>query len=311
MASGFLDRLKDGPVLGDGGYFLELERRCLGSFAKGVPWAVLDHPEGLLQLHREFALAGAEVLQAMTWGVGRMERDEEVHRTAVELAREAAGPDRFVAGTLSPSGIGSYRRRSPLSAREKSEAQAFFERRVGQQTAAGVDLFIVETFYSVEEALLGLPPIKAAGVPAVVAFTYKSGEYTADRHLPDEVAKRLVDAGADVVGVNCGRPWHMYRDIMRKMMDAVSVPVCAQPLAYVLENGAEYTREIASGSSVHFELRHQPRREMADYARDAWDMGVGLIGACCGALPYHIRAMAEAIGKPTSMPDQPGPYQLL
>ena len=102
MTSGFLDRLKDGPILGDGGYFLELERRCLGSFAKGVPWAVLDHPEGLLQLHREFALAGAEVLQAMTWGVGRMERDEEVHRTAVELAREAAGPDRFVAGTLSP-----------------------------------------------------------------------------------------------------------------------------------------------------------------------------------------------------------------
>lgn len=310
MASGFLDRLKDGPVLGDGGYYLELERRCLGNFEKGVPWAVLDHPEGLLQLHREFALAGAEVLQAMTWGVGRMDRDEELHRTAVELAREAAGPDRLVAGTLSPAGVGPYQRRSPITANERREAQAFFERRVGQQIDAGVDLFIVETFYSVEEASLGMPYIKSAGVPVVVTLEYKSGEYTSDRYLPDEAAKRLVDHGADVVGVNCGRPWYMYRDILQKMMGAVSVPICAQPLAYVLENGAEYTREIASGSSVHFELRHQPRREMADYARDAWDMGVGFIGACCGALPYHIRAMAEAIGKPTAMPDRPGPYQL-
>ena len=145
---------------------------------------------------------------------------------------------------------------------------------MGQQIAAGVDLFIVETFYSVEEASLGLPYIKSAGVPAVVTLEYKSGEYTADRYLPDEAVKRLVDHGADVVGVNCGRPWYMYRDILRKMMGAVSAPICAQPLAYVLENGAEYTREIASGSSVHFELRHQPRREMADYARDAWDMGL-------------------------------------
>ncbi len=310
MASGFLERLNEGPVLGDGGYYLELERRCLGSFDKGVPWAVLDHPEGLLELHREFALAGAEVLQAMAWGVGKLDRDEELHRTAVELAREAAGPDRFVAGTLSPAGIGQYQRRSPITEKEKGEAQAFFERRVGQQVAAGVDLFIVETFYSVEEASLGLPYIKEAGVPAVVTLEYKSGDYTSDRYLPDEAAKRLVDLGADVVGINCGRPWYMYRDIIRKMMSAVSVPICAQPLAYVLENGAEYTREIASGSSVHFELRHQPRREMADYARDAWDMGVKFIGACCGALPYHIRAMAEAIGKPTEIPDRAGPYQL-
>ena len=102
MASGFLDRLKDGPVLGDGGYYLELERRCLGSFAKGVPWAVLDHPEGLLELHREFALAGAEVLQAMAWGVGKLDRDEELHRTAVELARAGCRPGPVCGGYAQP-----------------------------------------------------------------------------------------------------------------------------------------------------------------------------------------------------------------
>ena len=89
-------------MLGDGGYFLELERRCLGSYKDGVPRAVLNNPDGVLELHREFARAGAEVLQAMAWGVGKIDREEELHRTAVALAREAAGPDRYVAGTLSP-----------------------------------------------------------------------------------------------------------------------------------------------------------------------------------------------------------------
>ena len=245
MASGFLDRLKDGPVLGDGGYYLELERRCLGNFEKGVPWAVLDHPEGLLQLHREFALAGAEVLQAMTWGVGRMDRDEELHRTAVGLAREAAGPDRLVAGTLSPAGVGPYQRRSPIDRERKAALRRRHSSNGGWASRCdalkGVDLFIVETFYSVEEASLGMPYIKRdAGVPVVVTLEYKSGEYdvrTGTCRTRHRAFKRLVDHGADVVGVNCGRPWYMYRDILRKMMGAVSVPICAQPLAYVLENG--------------------------------------------------------------------------
>jgi betaine-homocysteine S-methyltransferase len=310
MASRFLERLNQGPLLCDGGYYLELERRCLGSLERGVPMAILDCPEGVLQLHREFARAGAEVLQAMAWGVRGFDREEELHHTAVKLAREAAGPERFVAGTISPGGKVSYQRRSPLTAEEKKELRGFYERRVGQQAAAGVDLFIIETFYSVEDASLAIPFVKAAGVPAVVTLAYKSGEYTSDRYLPDETARRLADCGADLVGVNCHRPWHACREIVRKMMRAVSIPICAQPVAYMLENGAEYTREIASGATPHVELRHVPRREMADYARDAWDMGVKLIGSCCGSLPYHVRAMAEAIGKPTELPDRANPYRL-
>ena len=102
MPSDFLDRVAEGHLLCDGGYYLEFERRCLGSYASKIPMGVLDYPEGVLELHKEFARAGAEVLQAMVWGVRPMEREEELHTKAVELAREAAGPDRYVAGTLSP-----------------------------------------------------------------------------------------------------------------------------------------------------------------------------------------------------------------
>ena len=90
MPSNFLDRVTEGHVLCDGGYYLEFERRCLGSYASRIPMGVLDYPEGVLELHKEFARAGAEVLQAMVWGVRPMDREEELHRTAVELAREAA-----------------------------------------------------------------------------------------------------------------------------------------------------------------------------------------------------------------------------
>lgn len=304
MASKFLERLRQGPVLGDGGYYLELERRCLGSLAKGVPWAVLDYPEGLLELHREFARAGAEVLQAMTWGVKEFDREEELHHTAVRLAREAAGPARFVAGTLNPC-LMIYPSQSPASNEDQFKAQKFFEKRVGQQAAAGVDLFIVETFYSVFEVGLVLPLIQEAGLPAVVTLTFREQGHTLDGLTPAEAAKRLVDIGADVVGSNCARPWATMRPIVQDIRNAVSASVCSQPNGYQLEPGETYNERFGGRAiSARFQPREETRFAMADYAREARAMGVSLIGACCGALPYHIRAMAEALGKPTEIPDR-------
>ena len=101
MKADFLERLAQGPLLGDGAYYLELERRVVGSYASHIPMAVLNHPEAVLEMHHEFARAGAELLQAMSWGVRPFGREAELHRVAVELAREAAGPDRYVAGTVS------------------------------------------------------------------------------------------------------------------------------------------------------------------------------------------------------------------
>jgi betaine-homocysteine S-methyltransferase len=305
MASKFLERLAEGPLLCDGGYILELERRCVGSAAKGgIPMAVLDNPEGVLELHREFAQAGAEVLQAMAWGVRKIDRDEELHRRAVELAREAAGPNRLVAGTLS-SYTSNGRKFEKMTQEDRLEAQRFFERRVGQQVVAGVDLFIAETFLSTEEATLAIPFIKQAEVPAVVTVSFWVTDYTREGHTPAEAAKRLVDNGADVVGVNCARPWQTTGHLMRQMRAAVSAPLCSQPTAYELEPGEAHNRAIASAGTVwaRVEPRYIPRLQMANYAVEAKSIGIGLIGSCCGSLPYHVRAMATALGKPVEVPD--------
>jgi betaine-homocysteine S-methyltransferase len=269
--------------------------------------AVLDHPEGVLELHREFARGGADVLQAMTWGLkmgGDTGREKEQHRAAVRLAREAAGPERLVAGTISPASGGGIARWGGLTDADRAVARHAFERSVGNQMSVGVDLFIVETFSTVDEAALAIPIVRQTGVPVVVTLTFRETELTRDGYPPAEAAKRLADHGADLVGVNCMRPWRTTVGIARQMRAAVSVPICTQPTAYELEPGEVFNRALHfHGLWGGVEPRVETRFAMAQYAAEARSMGIGLIGACCGALPYHIRAMAEALGKPTGLPD--------
>ena len=106
---GILERLRDGVVLGDGGYLLELEKRGYVQAGPFTPEVVIEHPEAVLQLHREFVQAGSEVLQALTFyaskeklaTTGFADRVEEINRSAVRLALQAAGPSALVAGNLS------------------------------------------------------------------------------------------------------------------------------------------------------------------------------------------------------------------
>jgi methionine synthase I (cobalamin-dependent) len=312
MAARFQERLKQGPILGDGGYVLELERRCLGSYKTHIPMAVLDHPEGLLELSREFAIAGSEVLQAMTWGVKEFDREAELNRTAVRVAREAAGPDRFVAGTLTapPGGYHSVRQGETLTDHDRQQLETFYARRIEQQMSVGVDLFMLESAYSVEMAIPAIRPMRAAGVPAVILMTFRESPYTLENYSAAEGAKRLEDAGADVVGLNCNRPFQTMLPLMREIRRAVSVPLCSQPVAYQLEPGEISSQGLTNpGLWTRIEPRLLTRFHYAEYALEAHRIGIDFIGACCGTLPYHVRAMAEALGKPTAMPDIDRGYQ--
>ncbi len=284
MPENFLERLSEGPLLCDGAYYLELERRCSAGVDLSVPMAVLTYPESVLELHREYVRAGAEIVTAMAFATGNdipADRSEDLHRTAIKLAREAVGTDRFVAGDLNFYRYGGNTSTwdRPMTEPERLEAQLFFDGRVGQQLDQAVDLFILETFYSVDEVSLALPFIKEAGVPAVVTLTFRANEKTQDGLTPAEAAKRLVDLGADVVGANCARPWESMKPMVEGMRNAVSAFVCSQPNAYQLEPG-QYWNEKFGGDAIRsgISLREETRFTMADYAREAKGMGVNLIG---------------------------------
>ncbi len=301
MAKGLMERLADGVVLGDGGYLLELEKRGYVRGGPFTPEVSLTHPEALVELHREFLRAGAEVLQALTFyasedklaTVGLGGRVDDINSAAVACARQAAGgSDALVAGNLSLTW--AYDPKDPSSA---EHVRALFDRQLEVQMEAGIDLVIGETFTWLGEAVICAERATQTGLPVMVTMSFEKDPHAYEGDTPSECAKKLVDAGANVVGINCLRNPEHTLPLIREVIDAVpGIPVACQPVAYRTP-----TDQPDFTSLPEFPFGLDPlqlsRQAMADYAVSARDMGVRYVGACCGAVASHIREMARALGK--------------
>jgi betaine-homocysteine S-methyltransferase len=300
VKKGILERLAEGPVLGDGGYLLELEKRGYVQAGPFTPEVSIAHPSALAELHREFLRAGAEVLQTLTFyasedklaTVGLADRLEDINRAAVRIARQvAAEGDALVAGNLSLTWM--Y---DPEDAGSSDHVRELFDRQLALQLEEGVDFVIGETFSWLGEALLAVERIKATGAVALVTMAFDHRPISYDGFAAAQCARRLVDAGADIVGVNCLRSPQTTLPLMREMRAAVTVPLACQPAAYrTPDHQHDFT------ALPEFPLGLDPlqlsRAEMAAYALEAREAGVGYIGSCCGSVAGHVRAMAQALGK--------------
>jgi betaine-homocysteine S-methyltransferase len=296
---GILERLKDGPVLGDGGYLLELEKRGWVRAGPFTPEVVLTHPQALRELHTEFREAGAEVLQALTFyasrdklaTVGLEDRIEDLNRAAVRIAREVAGDRCLVAGNLSLTWM--Y---EPASASAADRVRKTFDEQLAVQMEEGVDFIIGETFSFLGEALIAVERAKRTRLPTMVTICFENKNETADGKSAADAAKALLDAGADMVGMNCLRPPEHILGPMEEMRKAVAGYLACQPVAYRTPKAKpDFT------SLPEFPYALDPlqlsRKEMADYAAHARDLGINYIGACCGTVAMHIREMARVLGK--------------
>jgi betaine-homocysteine S-methyltransferase len=308
MTKTIVERLAEGPVLGDGGYLLELEKRGYVQAGPFTPEVVIEHPEALAQLHREFLRAGAEVLQTMTFyasddklaTVGLDARVDDINRNAVGIAREvAAEGDALVAGNLSLTW--AY---DPSDAASPDRVRALLDRQLQDQIDAGPpDFFIGETFSFLGEALLFVERAVRTGLPVMVTMSFETLPATAyEGDAPGECAKRLADAGADIVGVNCLNGPAQQLPIAAEMVRAVggAVPVAAQPVAYATT--AERP-DFTSWDEFPYGLTAMtlPRHDLARFAAEARDAGVRYIGSCCGSVAEHVREMAKVLGK---LPDR-------
>jgi betaine-homocysteine S-methyltransferase len=300
MTRGLLERLTDGVVLGDGGYLLELEKRGYVRAGPFTPEVSLTHPEALAELHREFLRAGAEVLQALTFyasedklkTVGLEGRVDDINRAAVRVARKIAGEgDALVAGNLSLTW--AY---DPADPGSGDHVRTLFDRQLEVQMEEGIDLVVAETFTWLGEAVLATESAKAAGIPVVTTMAFEREPRSYEGDSPADCARRLADAGAAVVGVNCLRPPEHTLPIVAEMREAVTGPVAAQPVAYrTPADRPDFT------SLPEFPLGLDPlqlsRADMASFATAARDLGVDYIGSCCGSVAAHVRAMAVALDK--------------
>ncbi|HZQ70946.1 MAG TPA: homocysteine S-methyltransferase family protein [Terriglobales bacterium] len=294
-----LERLKEGPVLGDGGYLLELEKRGWVRAGPFTPEVALLYPEALRELHVEFREAGADVLQALTFyasrdklaTVGLENRLEDLNRAAVRVAREVAGDQCLVAGNISLTWM--YEPDSPSAA---DRVRRTFDEQLAVQVEEGVDFIIGETFSWLGEALLAVERGKKTGLPTMVTICFENSDQTADGKSAAEAAKALFDAGADVVGMNCLRPPEHILRPMEEMRKAVSGYLACQPVGYhTPKDKPDFT------SLPEFPYALDPlqltRKEMADYAVKAREIGLNYIGSCCGSVAIHVREMARALGK--------------
>jgi len=306
-----LERLDKGPVICAEGYLFELERRGYLQAGAFVPEVVLEHPEVVTQLHRDFVHAGSDVVEALTYYahreklrvIGREGDLEPINRRALELAKAVAAES----GALFAGDICNTNVYDPADPASHKAVRAMFEEQVGWAVDAGVDFVVGETFSWAQEALIALDVIKRAGMPAVITLAMHKADVTREGWTVADACKRLADAGADVVGLNCIRGPATMLPLLREIRASVKTHMAALPVPY-RTNDKEPSFQSLCDTHWHYDEGSRPfpvaldpftcnRFEIAEFGRQATALDIRYLGVCCGAGPHHIRALAEAVGK--------------
>jgi len=291
-----LERVKAGETLVfDGGYGTMLFAAGLLNGACPELWND-THPNVVRGIHRGYYDAGSHIVETNTFGGTRLklneykigERTRELNVKGARLARSAAPPEGYVAGSIGPTS------RLPVDyALDEGVTDEEYEVTFREQAEAlaegGVDLFAVETMMFPQEATAAIRACKAVADLPVMATMFFQFEELHDRdrtmwgESPGEVAKSLLAAGADVIGMNCGRGPDRAIVIIREMRKVTNAPLVAYPNAGL---------PVTTGDTVTYELGPEA---MAQEYPALLDAGCNIVGACCGSNPEHIRRIAEVV----------------
>ncbi len=294
----FREALEEGsPILFDGAMGTELYargvfiNRCYDDLSR-------TEPELVREIHRAYRRAGADVLETNSFGASRFQLQSyglegevaAINRAAAALAREVAGEDRFVAGSVGPLGV----RLEPYGPTSREEARAAFREQAEALAAGGVDLFVCETFSDLSELAEAVAGCReAADLPVVAQMTIQSDGQTSYGDAPATVAREAEGFGADAVGLNCSVGPATLVEAVREMAAATRLPVSALP-------NAGLPKEV-QGRKIYMASPDY----MASYTRKLVEAGARLVGGCCGTSPEHIRLMGEQLRALSPEPGTP------
>ena len=274
-----------GPVLLDGATGSNLMKAGMPRGVCTELW-VLEHPEIVLELQRNYREAGSQVILAPTFSANRVsltdrgvgDRLKEINERLLAITKEAAAGKAYVAGDMTTIGradadyamlLGIYR--------EQAEALA----------EGGADLIMVETMLGLEETMAALEGCReACGLPVLCSLTIESdGSLFFGGNIFD-AAEALAQMGADAVGVNCSTGPDKLEPVIRNIKERVDVPVLAKPNA-----GMPVITD--TGEAVY----SMGPDQFAAYMGTLVEAGAGIIGGCCGTTPEYIRKVAELCGR--------------
>ena len=287
-----LTALQSGKVLiSDGAWGTFLHERGLEPGECPELWNITRR-EDVLAIAQSYVDAGADMILTNSFGgspfklehFGLADRTAELNEAAAAISREAAGPDRFVLGSIGPTGV-------MLMMGQVSENELYegFKIQAGALKKGGADAIVVETMSALDEAACAVRAAKdAAGLEVVVTFTFEktaSGDFRTMMGVsPADMAKAMKEAGASIIGTNCGNGFENMIGIVEEIrkVDAVTpVLVHANAGKPVYQDGVTIFPETPE--------------EMAGRTAALVKSGANIIGGCCGTGPAHIRAIAEAV----------------
>jgi len=282
-----LDALSERPIVFDGAMGTALYERGV-LYTQNFDHQCLLKPDLIRSIHASHLAAGAEVLQSNSFGANRFrlashnleDQVEAINRAAVWLAREVAGSRAWVAGSMGPSG--TIFKTVPES--ERDALRAAFREQAAVLADEGVDLIVLETFRQPDELHLALEGAQAGArgaAPILACVSFDAFGTMADGTGPEETAKRLVDWGADAIGVNCADgPAGVY-EMATRMLEA-GLPVVAEP-------NAGLPRRVEG----RFAYMATPEYFLV-YARRMFKAGIRGVGGCCGTTAEHLKQIAQA-----------------
>ena len=272
-----------GPVILDGGMGTMLQSKGL-AMGEYPELAALEHPGWLLDIHRSYVEAGAQILCANTFGanrekLSRMGRTpEEVIPPSIRIAREAAGDKALVALDLGPSG----QLLEPTGLMKFEDAVELFKEVVRAGAEAGADLVMIETMTDLQEARAALLAVKeTCGLPVMVTMTYEERGRTFLGCDPASAALTLEGMGADAIGVNCSLGPREMPPLVEELTKWSDLPIAIKPNAGLPDPGG-------AGYDITAE-------EFAQSMAQLTELGVKLYGGCCGTTPEYIARMVRAL----------------
>jgi methionine synthase I (cobalamin-dependent) len=284
--------LTRGAVVTDGAWGTQLQARGLAVGEFPDAWN-LTHPARVEEVARGYVEAGSRVILTNTFGANRLRLAEqspdlgarvvEINRLGVEISKRGADGRALVFASIGPTGkllLGGEVTPDEMMAAFAGQAQAL--------AAAGADALVVESMSDIEEAKLATAAAKATGLPVVVSMVYDSGrehDRTMTGATPEQAAGALAEAGADVIGANCGRGIADFVAICRRLRAATGLPLWMKANAGL--------PELAGGRTVY---RTTPA-EFVKHVPALLEAGASFIGGCCGTSPDFIRAIAATLGQ--------------
>jgi methionine synthase I (cobalamin-dependent) len=277
-----------GVLVADGATGTQLQKAGLPVGAPSELW-VLENPDGIRALHRSYVTAGSDIILTDTFGGTRVklaknglgDKVVEINRKAAELAREVIGDKGFVLGDIGPTGA----LLEPLGELSEEDAVKAFAEQAGALAAGGVDGILIETMSDLNEAFAAVKGVRqVTKLPLCVTMSFDSHGRTMMGVKPAKAVKELSAIGVDVIGVNCGRT-------LTENLTAIQEMRQAAPEAVLMAKPNAGLPHLDGSDSVY----DVTPEVMAEYAKKFADLGVKILGTCCGSTPEHIQAVAKAL----------------